>query len=168
GPWCRRRGERPWFSSFGFPLLEPDEQGSPIVLKSADVVNERKKRASNTRKGRRFGRAFDSGRPHFNNRSMAEGPAEGPQSIRVDFSSWMSAGDGAAASRSVILPWGTTLGLLLRHLSTELGVDLIAATTSGGNAFVIINETNCMVPRDLHRRLEDGDVVLLMPFIAGG
>ncbi len=80
----------------------------------------------------------------------------------------MSAGDGTAPSRSVIVPSGTSLESLLRHLSTEIGVDLVAATASGGNAFIVINEIHCAVPQDLGRSLRDGDVILLMPFIAGG
>ncbi len=47
-------------------------------------------------------------------------------------------------------------------------MDLVAETASRGDAFIAINETYCVLPRDLRRRLEDGDVVLLMPFIAGG
>ena len=47
-------------------------------------------------------------------------------------------------------------------------MDLVAATGSGGSAFVVINETHWAVPRDLNRSLQDGDVVLLMPFITGG
>ena len=47
-------------------------------------------------------------------------------------------------------------------------MDLIAATGSDGNAFVVVNEIHWAVPEDLNRSLQDGDVVLLMPFIAGG
>lgn len=71
-------------------------------------------------------------------------------------------------SRSIILPLGTSLGTLLQHLSPEFGMDLVAATGNGGSAFVVINETHWAVPRDLNRSLQDGDVVLLMPFITGG
>jgi len=99
---------------------------------------------------------------------MAEETAASPQDIRLHFSSWVSAGDGTAANRNVILPVGSSLGALLRHLSSEFGVDLIAATGSDGNAFVVVNETHWAVPEDLNRSLQDGDVVLLMPFIAGG
>ena len=100
---------------------------------------------------------------------MAEETAASPQDIRLHFSSWVSAGDGTAANRNVILPVGSSLGALLRHLSSEFGVDLVAAATgSDGNAFVVVNEIHWAVPEDLNRSLQDGDVVLLMPFIAGG
>jgi molybdopterin converting factor small subunit len=99
---------------------------------------------------------------------MAEEAAASPQDIRVHFSSWVSAEDGTAVNRNVVLPVGASLGALLRHLSSELGVDLVAATGHDGNAFIVVNETHWAVPEDLNRSLQDGDVVLLMPFIAGG
>jgi molybdopterin converting factor small subunit len=99
---------------------------------------------------------------------MAEEPAAPPQDIRVHFSSWMPAGDDPAPSRIIILPAGSSLKLLLRRLSAELDTDLVATIGGGGNAFVVINEVHCAVPQDLERILKDGDVVLLMPFIAGG
>jgi molybdopterin converting factor small subunit len=80
----------------------------------------------------------------------------------------MSAGEGTAVPRSIVLPMGASLGTLLQHLSPEFGMDLVAATGRDGNAFVIVNETHWAVPEDLNRSLQDGDVVLLMPFIAGG
>ena len=114
------------------------------------------------------GDSLDSVHCHSNNRDMAEEPSAAPRDIRVEFSSWISTGDGAAATRTIIVPSGTTLGPFLPRLAVESGMDLAVATASAGNAFIAINDACCVLPRDLDRVLLDGDVVRVMPFIAGG
>ncbi len=89
-------------------------------------------------------------------------------SVRIEFSVWSSSGHGGLPTSSLSLPAGTTVDDLLAHLSTLLGSDLRAEVVGGGKRFLVINGAFCAMPRDLDRRLEDGDVVTLRPFLAGG
>jgi molybdopterin converting factor small subunit len=88
--------------------------------------------------------------------------------VRVKFSDWGPGGNGGLPSRTVVVPVGTTLDGLLRHLSTLTGSDVHAATAREGTRFVVLNGGYCVMPRDAARRLEDGDEVALLPFVAGG
>ncbi len=106
--------------------------------------------------------------PHSNNRGMDTDPTKPAGSLRVEFSSWGSAGHGGVTTRTLVLPAGTTVRGVLEHVATTLGTDLRKETTSDGGRFIIINDAYCVVPRDLERKLEDGDVITLMPFVAGG
>lgn len=105
---------------------------------------------------------------HLNNRGMDKDPTKPADSTRVEFSSWGSVGHGGVTTRTLVLPAGTTVRGVLEHSATLLGTDFGKETTSEGSRFIIINDAYCVVPRDLERKLEDGDVITLMPFVAGG
>lgn len=88
--------------------------------------------------------------------------------VRVEFSVWSSSGHGALPTQSLSLPAGTTVDGLLTRLSALLGSDVRGEVAGGGRRFLVINGAFCAMPQDLGKRLEDGDVVTLRPFLAGG
>ena len=89
-------------------------------------------------------------------------------SVQVEFSVWSSSGLGAVPTQSLSLPAGTTVDGLLRQLTALLGSDVRGEVAGGGKRFLVINGAFCAMPQDLGKRLEDGDVVTLRPFLAGG
>jgi molybdopterin converting factor small subunit len=90
------------------------------------------------------------------------------EDLRVHFSYWGLSGEASLATRSMHVAAGTTLGVFLDAASALAGIDLRAETARDGMRFVAINGAYCEMPRDLDRRLEDGDEVSLLPFVAGG
>jgi molybdopterin converting factor small subunit len=99
---------------------------------------------------------------------MDEDPTKPADSMRVEFSSWGSAAHGGVTTHTLVLPAGTTVRGVLEHAAALLGTDFRKETASEGSRFIVINDAYCAVPRDLERKLEDGDVITLMPFVAGG
>ena len=63
---------------------------------------------------------------------------------------------------------GTTLDDFLGRLSVSLDRDLRKETATGSTRFISVNGAYCAVPEGLTRRLEDGDEVVVLPFVAGG
>jgi molybdopterin converting factor small subunit len=99
---------------------------------------------------------------------METDPTKPTGNMRVGFSSWGSAGHGGATTRTLVLPAGTTVRGVLEHAAALLGTDFTKEITGEGSRFITVNDAYCVVPRDLDRKLEDGDVITLMPFVAGG
>jgi len=98
-------------------------------------------------------------------KDTARTASEGP---RVNFLYWGMSGNTALMKRSFAVHEGTTLGDLLDTASPLTGTDLRAETAREGTRFITVNGAYCVVPRDLDRRLEDGDEIALLPFVAGG
>jgi molybdopterin converting factor small subunit len=88
--------------------------------------------------------------------------------MRVRFSYWGLDKRESELVRSVEVPAGTTLDDFLGRLSASLGRDLRAETSRGGARFITVNGAYCEVPQGLARKLEDGDEVAVLPFVAGG
>jgi molybdopterin converting factor small subunit len=88
--------------------------------------------------------------------------------MRVKFSYWGLDRLGSQSVRSVEVPAGTTLDDFLGRLSASLDRDLRAETAAGGTRFITVNGAYSEVPQGLARKLEDGDEVAVLPFVAGG
>jgi len=101
---------------------------------------------------------------------MEKNPAQsaGIAFLRLKVSLWSSIGYGEVTLRELTMPVGTTIDDLLGHLSGLVGQDLRTEIGSGQARFLAINGAPCVMPRDLTRKLQDGDAVALLPFIAGG
>jgi len=89
-------------------------------------------------------------------------------SLHVKFSYWGLEGQGGQLVRSVEIPAGAALDDFLGRLSVSLNRDLRAETARGGTRFITVNGAYCEVPQGLARKLEDGDEVVVLPFVAGG
>ena len=88
--------------------------------------------------------------------------------MHVKFSYWGLDRHESRPVRSADVPAGTTLDDFLGRLSTSLGRDLRAETARGGGRFITVNGAYCEVPQELARKLEEGDEVVVLPFVAGG
>jgi molybdopterin converting factor small subunit len=101
---------------------------------------------------------------------MGKNPAQGAgiPFLRLKVSLWSSFGRGEVTPHELTMPVGTTVDELLGHLSGLVGQDLRVEIGSGQARFLAINGAPCVMPRDLTRKLQDGDAVALLPFIAGG
>ena len=100
--------------------------------------------------------------------NMDPAQTEGTNAVRLKISLWGSPEHCDVVPPELTVPAETTVGDLLGYLSTLLNVDLKTGSGDTQTHFLTINNAYCPVPRDLARALEDGDVIAVLPFIAGG
>ena len=88
--------------------------------------------------------------------------------MHVMFAYWSLGGQDSPMVGKVGLPADTTLNEFLGRLSVSLDRDLLGETARGGTRFIAVNGAYCEMPEGLARKLEDGDEVVVLPFVAGG
>ena len=99
-----------------------------------------------------------------------QGPERATQAgnLQVHVSFWDCSLGTGHVSRTLLVPPGTTVDDVIGEVSCSLGRDLQRETAQPGKFLLLINGVYCAMPKILHRTVEEGDQLELVPPLSGG